>query len=871
MEESDEITMKEKNDNSINDGLEVNFFVNHKTVKEMVIFEYGDFSLTLEDIINLVKDKNAPFKEPVEKFFQLELNVYYIDEVSFSFKIEKVEGIDILRKPIKYKTENEEYEFVAIKQFNLFLDSFSLPMIKCNETNQEYEPTFSNFVRHMAHQDKIIESFKYIYYHYESDYINFFEKYKKKYTNKEFETALDFDKNFNYYFNYKENLNLNEKFFIYEGEFNNRRYLQMEILDNTQKEKRLIYYGISGKGKSVSLIGSLKYRIDFSLRSTLYINCKTLKYLLIDKKISTVKQLLIDEIIFLTSDGNFAKYISIVHHIKYFNFKNEYDFWVLILEIIVKFCSDKKQYVFGLDQYNDSNDYYGYLKKLKDFCNNKDNIKLVIFSSMNESDVRNIKINKLFYDNPKSPNEKYIELDNICNIKEISKTLNFEQIEIWQKFGCTMKSLMEIKSSSDLKEYLKQKKIKLTYKIISFYAPEKEIDFYYNRKKDEIIQIPSEVAERIVSFSTDYNYERNEILEVISNIPFRYFDIIKKGNGFYKINLGFSLVGEVMNLLYRFIVLKCNYETIKKALKNKGSGLGTIFEMKVVFRLFPNINKKNIFNNFTIDEHIQIESIVKRFNETKKNVVKKLKNDTNYIIEQKNYGGKDLDCLIINMIDSIPYVYGFQISIYKPDIFGVSYLKDSFTEMIKNISKTFKIQIEKENTYFGYIFDYSRIEDPEYSSMLDDCTKNNHKFCFFETKKEIFCDRGGKVINDINEITNCPFNKKQRVKSNIINSDNNLLINPFLKDIPNENLLRQIVMIISKDLNISINKLNYQGEQNGPKISKNKINIKMLDSNTSILIIYTKNESFIAKVIKNNEIQNYNSIEYGKYHIYEII
>ena len=295
--------------------------------------------------------------------------------------------------------------------------------------------------------------------------INFFEKYKKKYTNKEFETALDFDKNFNYYFNYKENLNLNEKFFIYEGEFNNRRYLQMEILDNTQKEKRLIYYGISGKGKSVSLIGSLKYRIDFSLRSTLYINCKTLKYLLIDKKISTVKQLLIDEIIFLTSDGNFAKYISIVHHIKYFNFKNEYDFWVLILEIIVKFCSDKKQYVFGLDQYNDSNDYYGYLKKLKDFCNNKDNIKLVIFSSMNESDVRNIKINKLFYDNPKSPNEKYIELDNICNIKEISKTLNFEQIEIWQKFGCTMKSLMEIKSSSDLKEYLKQKKIKLTYKI----------------------------------------------------------------------------------------------------------------------------------------------------------------------------------------------------------------------------------------------------------------------------------------------------------------------------------------------------------------------------------------------------------------------
>ena len=871
MESSEDIIMKEKNDNSTDDEPEINFFVKKKTVKEMVIFEYGEFSLTLEDIIDMVKDKNAPFIEPIKNFFPLQLNVYYIDKISFCFMIDKVIGIDILRKPIKYKTETEEYEFITIKQFNLFLDSFSLPMIKCNETKEEIEPNFLNFVSHAVHQDKIIESFKYNYYQNVEDYINFFEKYKKIYINNEFETALDFEKNFNYYFNYKENLNLKEKFYIYEGEYNNRRILQMEILDNTQKVKRLIYYGISGKGKSVTLIGSLKYRYDFLLRSTLYINCKTLKCLLIDKKISTVKQLLIDEIIFLTSNGSFEKYLAIVDYIKYFNFKNEYDFWVLIKDIISKFCEDEKQYIFGFDQYNNSNDYYGYLNKLKVFCNKKDNIKFVIFSSMNEEDVRKIKINKLFFGNPNSPDEKYIELNNICNIKEISKTLNFEQIEIWQKFGYTMKSLMEIKNSFDLKEYLKQKKIKLTYKIISFYAPEKEIDFYYNKKKDEIIQIPSEVVKKILSFSTDYNYERNEILEVISNIPFRYFDIIKKENGSYKINLGFSLVREVMNFLYKFIFLKYNYENIKNALKNKGSGLGTIFEMKVVFRLFPNINKKNIFNNFAIDEHIQIDSIVKRSNETKKNVVQKLKNNTNYVVEQENFGGKDLDCLIINIIDSIPYVYGFQISIYKPEIFSISYLKGSFTKMIENISQTFKIQIEKENTYFGYIFDYSRIEDEDYSGMLDDCKKNNHKFCFFETKNEIFCDKDGRVINDINEITNCPFNKKQRVKSNIINSDNNLLINQFFKNIPKENLLKQIMMILSKDLNIRFNTWKYQGEQYGPKFSKNKVNVKMLDSNSSVLIIYTKNENFIAKVIRNEKIENYDKIEFGNYHIYEFI
>ena len=35
--------------------------------------------------------------------------------------------------------------------------------------------------------------------------------------------------------------------------------------------------------------------------------------------------------------------------------------------------------------------------------------------------------------------------NNICDTKEISKTLNFEQFDIWEKLGKTMKSLMEIK------------------------------------------------------------------------------------------------------------------------------------------------------------------------------------------------------------------------------------------------------------------------------------------------------------------------------------------------------------------------------------------------------------------------------------------
>jgi len=61
---------------------------------------------------------------------------------------------------------------------------------------------------------------------------------------------------------------------------------------------------------------------------------------------------------------------------------------------------------------------------------------------MNENDIRKIKIQKLFYDELNSSNEKYIQLNNICDTKEISKTLNFEQFEIWEKLGNTMKALI---------------------------------------------------------------------------------------------------------------------------------------------------------------------------------------------------------------------------------------------------------------------------------------------------------------------------------------------------------------------------------------------------------------------------------------------
>ena len=644
----------------------------------------------------------------------------------------------------------------------------------------------------------------------------------------------------------------------------------MGILDNIIEVKNCIYYGISGRGKSITLIGSLKYRNNLLKMGSLYINCKTLKYLIKNKAIKKLKQLLIDEIIYLTV-GNFLKYNNIVEYIKSFIFKTEYDFWLLIEYIIINFCDDNVQYIFGFDQYNENNDYNNHLTKLKRFCKEKDNIKFVIFSSMNENDIRKIKIQKLFYEKSISEDEQYIELNNLCDNKEISSTLKYEQIQIWKKLGYSLKALMEIKNFSNIQVYLKNKKINLTYKIISFFFSETEINKYYNKKKDEIIKIPLSIVGKILSFSTEYSYKREEILEIINNIPFRYFDILKK-NEFYTIEFGFPLVKDIMKDLYKYIIFEYEYSKLKNILNNKGSGLATIFEMKIIFHLLPNKFNTKSFYNFIINEHIIIESIVKKSNEIKKNKIQKLKDNTNYIIEQEIFGEKDLDCLIINIIDSTPYVYAFQISIYQPDIFTVSYLKDSLKNMIDNINQTFKITVEKDNTFFGYIFDYSRIKDENYSSMLEKCKNNNYKYCFFDTENKIFCNSYGKEINDINLITICPFTNNQRGIKNIKNSDNNLLMNSFYEVFPSKFFLNNIMSIISKDLNKAINNMKYKGKQMiGPNIPQNIVYVRMLDFDSTALIIYSKDESFVVKVIKNsNIIESKNIIELGKYHAYEI-
>ena len=147
------------------------------------------------------------------------------------------------------------------------------------------------------------------------------------------------------------------------------------------------YFGCSGKGKTVTLIGTLKYLINHNYYGSFYINCKTLRILLEKNMDNIVKEILIDEIAFLYPN-QYDVYVDFCEIIKNFNFYDSFSFWDLIQIILEKCNQIKWKFIIGFDQYNNSNDKNNKLFFLKNniFLNNS-KFKVIVFSSMNESDI----------------------------------------------------------------------------------------------------------------------------------------------------------------------------------------------------------------------------------------------------------------------------------------------------------------------------------------------------------------------------------------------------------------------------------------------------------------------------------------------------
>ena len=843
-----------------------NFFTLFYKTEEMKIVSQDNRIISLKEILYATKDCNKRGLLKLQNN-KIDLIINYIDPIQISFSVFGIEGQNILRNPIKFKLPNkEEVEIVSNEQLKYVLEkNFIYPKLYCS-CGKITNVFILDLHIHSTHTFVIneFEDIKPL----EDMLLNLIIMNQEEKTplSTIFNSPIEFEKNFYDYFKIGEKGKRLEGFFqIYDDEEKTRNFILYDFISPTYNQTKK-YFGASGKGKSITLICALKYSIRHKKIGTLYINCKALKSLLEEKKFTKVKNILADEIIYLFYD-NYNNYLTCFDKIKKYNFLCDNDFWFLIDSILEECLKINKKYIIGFDQYNDLIDPKNYLASLekKYLClSNKPIFKFIVISSMNETDVRKQKLNLLFGD------------DNTQNIRELNTVCghfetNFknEEFEAFRKLGKTFKAFNEIRmiqNKTELKSYMDKKKKKYLFKMISFYEKNKR-EYNPNLSEEEILNVPETIYANFLSFKINYNYSKNEMMEIIDFIPFKLFSISKK-KGIYIITPGFPLINEIIDDIFKYIVLKKNFHAFQSLSKNKGSAYSTLFEYKIRYNFHPKIKGEiNYFNNFAITDSVSMEVIIpKETDKIKPVFIKKLQKDVSYLVEQKQFGGKALDFLIIHMTEN-PEVFGFQVSTFKPDIF--TSLSTVYKSLIERLNICFDIKINKNNLYFGYIFDYSRRRDLEYRQMIHNCKINKMEYSFYDVDSNLLYDNNYNENHDIYKIANKP---SLNIKDNEINYSKNKDIKDY--NPMNELTSGQISTIIDllkterKDYNI----FSIQYAKHDSNIFHDDNYVSITNYKGTLVIFYCVNNYIISKIITSNaKIENNDFCFSNSFDIYKIL
>ena len=861
----DDIIMKEPNETN---EKEENDFTFAEKIEDMVIYSYENIKISLKDILELIKDVKEECTKSIPNS-NLELNIDNVDESFFSFSIKQKTGTWILRTPIKVNMLNKEIDIVCVEQLEHYLmKCYAKPKLYCS-CQKILEVSIRNLKFHGKHKYSIEECESQENPSNES--LEFeIKKYKNAFIQKTFPSPNDFEKNFEHYFKMEEEgKKLTGPFFIFDDDENHRQFLAREFVENKDFGKKRCYFGVSGKGKSITLIGALKYLPSHDKIGTLYINCKTLKNLLDKQEYKLIKKILTDEILFLFYN-NYYNYIECYKKIMQYNYYGCKSFWTII-NIILKECSKiNKKFIIGFDQYNDSIDEKKYLNNFEDtYLSNNNKFKFIVISSMNETDVRKQKMDYLFVKN----NDKNIfEIDSLC--QNFNTNFNQYELDAFTKLGKTFKAYNEIQlkdNKTEIKNYINLKKRKYLFKLFLFYKGNKNEKFNPNLS-EEMIMKNSSVYEQLLSFQLDYKYSYSEITEIIKNIPFKYFNVKEYKQNNYIVEPGFPLIREIMEDFYKYLIVKRYFGPIKSLANKKGSAFSTIFELKIRYDFYSPIRGSvPYFKNFVIDGSVTMEVIIPKKSEKKQTIdfIQKLELDKAYLVEQKQFGGKHLDFLIIHMTKE-PKVFGFQVSTYKQKIF--KNLSETYNILNKRLYSAFNIDLKQENLYFGYIFDYSRKEEQKYKSMVNNCIKNNMKYSYYDFDNNVLYNDKGKETHDIYDIVG--MIKIQKKDKPIEQYFQNLFLNsnnPFNKlNSGQKNTIVDLLKLEKKDKSIS--SLKFINQQKNIITNENYVSIVPNCENNSLAIFYILNECLISKIIDSNKKVQDNTIYYSdKFDIYEII
>ena len=844
-----------------------NSFTLFNKTEEMKISQ-DNRSISVKDILNATKDWK---KKGLLKFGDnnIDVNISFLDNIQISFSVFGIDGVNILRNPIKFKLPNkEEVEIVCMEQLNFILKkNYKNPKLYCL-CGQITNVFIFDLHEHSSHSFAIIEDedmkpLDEIPFH-----LAIMSHEETGFLSTVFNSPTEFEKNFYEYFKIREKGKRLEGFFqIFDDNKNTRNYILYEFIGNTFGF-RMNFFGASGKGKSITLIGALKYCISHKKTGTLYINCKTLKTLLEEKKFTTVKNILADEIIYLFYD-NYEYYLTCFNKIKKFNFFSDVDFWPLIDSILEECWNLNKNYIIGFDQYNDLIDPKKALASLEEKYLNvieKPLFKFLVISSMNETDVRQQKLNLLFGD---SSDKNIREIESVCGHFETN--FNDEEFNVFKKLGGTFKAFNEIQmihDKTELKGYINEKEKKYLFKMISFYENNKR-KYNPNLSKEEILNVSEDVYAKFLSFKINYKYSKNEMIKIIDFIPFKLF-YVSEEKGVYIVTAAFPLINEIIDDIFKYIILKKNFHVFQSLSNNKGSAYSSLFEYKVRYNFDPKI-KENVeyFENFIISDSASMEVIIpKETDKIKPTFIKNLKKGVSYLIEQNQFGGKALDFLIIYMAEN-PEVFGFQVSTYKPSIFTSTSLSTIYKVLIERLNICFGIKINKNDTYFGYIFDYSRRRELEYKSMINDCKREGMQYSFYDVDSDILYDNNYHETHDIYTIT-------KKLQLEIKDNKIKYLKNKDIRDYNQINKLNSgqistIINLLKKERNED-NIFSIEFFRHDSNIPQDEKYVSITKYEDTLVIFYFAKQYLISKIITSNKIIENNDFNFSNsFDIYKIL
>ena len=846
-------------------------FYKNETLEEMKINE----KISMKDIYKKLKNEKVNNKSNIELFIKNE-KIIIKDIRSNKFDLgNMLENLFLnpIEMKIEINSELHKINIIGMDHYNYICEKYQIinPEIYCATCKRVFKVN-ENIEDHFKHDIYIKETYN-LKFLKENEFNNYFKNdincFGKIYPSPE-----DFEKNFEHYFSHYS-IYKNRPFKLYNG--SKRKKFVFKLKDTGNYIGKICsYFGQPKIGKSISAIAVSKNVINHRLNGTLYLNLKCFYKLLENNKHEQLKEIIIDEIPYLFFN-KYNDYLECYKLIDHYHFSIDDSIW-RIIKIIFDFVyklidqsNDQKKYIFILDQYHGKFDSKNELDLIfRQYIDNslRKRIGIITLSSMNNNDIKMYKtylLNKAFGGSiNKSNKRKFIEIEDILPIEDLTFDNN-ENNEYYHYLGKNIKNYNILKyyeeENKNISEYIVNERVKI----------EQNIKDYYDWSNEE-----SNIL-KLLYFSTETEYDIMQFNEINKYIPFKYF-IVKKEEKYIKIKFFSTLVEEIVNGLYEYIIyrkLSLYNALISNKLIDEGSKR-EIFKKYVTYYLNPCTNETNknyYFKDIKVKYLEKMRKFIPRNDEII--IIKSLEEKEqlrsgSYLFVQTTLNGKDFDLLFIDIDKNnvTEKIIAIQISIYEENnkIFNYESLKISCQKLMKNLNNNYNFKINKFRIYFTYIFDpsYKKIEKTKFEDMLKQCNQNQMRYIFFDTeKKEFINDKGNKIENLI-ENTVSPFINRKKTHQEIENSEDekeqdNILKKIFvrpsryfdLKDSEKSFILDTIRKENSEDI-INLKYLGYEEIFDMKNLEPTKVYIGKCKDEDIIYAIYYSKQSKDFKILSLN-------------------